>query len=217
MAYDLQEQESLDELKAWWEKWGNLVLSVITVVCLAFAGYNGMKWWERHQAQEASVAYSSLQTAIMQQSEPASVEKIVDALIEDAGSTVYGPMGALSPSRYLESKGESAKAQELLHWVVAESDRPEYQTVARVRLAGFLLDDKKYEDAVSLLTAAQPTDKQIALVNDRLGDAYFAKGDVVNARRVWQEALKHPIDPALMGFVQLKLQALPEDTEQQKQ
>ena len=215
MAYDLQEQESLDELKAWWEKWGNLVLSVITVVCLAFAGYNGMKWWQRHQAQQAGLAYSSLQTAIMQQSEVSSVEKIVDALIEDAGSTVYGPMGALSASRYLESKGEAAKAQELLHWVVTESDRIEYQTVARVRLAGFLIDDKKYEEAVSMLSAAQPTDRQIALVNDRLGDAYFAKGDIVNARRVWQEALKHPIDPALMGFVQLKLQALPEE-EQQK-
>ena len=215
MAYYLQEQESLDELKAWWEKWGNLVLSVITVVCLAFAGYNGMKWWQRHQAQEAGLAYSSLQTAIMQQSEVSSVEKIVDALIEDAGSTVYGPMGALSASRYLESKGEAAKAQELLHWVVTESDRIEYQTVARVRLAGFLIDDKKYEEAVSMLSAAQPTDRQIALVNDRLGDAYFAKGDIVNARRVWQEALKHPIDPALMGFVQLKLQALPEE-EQQK-
>ena len=215
MAYDLQEQESLDELIAWWEKWGNLVLSVITVVCLAFAGYNGMKWWQRHQAQEAGLAYSSLQTAIMQQSEPASVEKIVDALIEDAGSTVYGPMGALSASRYLESKGEAAKAQELLHWIVTESDRPEYQTIARVRLAGFLLDDQKYEDAVSILKAAQPTDRQVALVNDRLGDAYYAKGDLVNARQVWQDALKHPIDPALMGFVQLKLQALPEE-EQQK-
>ena len=215
MAYDLQEQESLDELKAWWEKWGNLVLSVITVVCLAFAGYNGMKWWQRHQAQEAGLAYSSLQTAIMQQSEPASVEKIVDALIEDAGSTVYGPMGALSASRYLESKGEAAKAQELLHWIVTESDRPEYQVIARVRLAGFLLDDQKYEDAVSILKDAQPTDRQVALVNDRLGDAYYAKGDLVNARRVWQDALKHPIDPALMGFVQLKLQALPEE-EQQK-
>ena len=217
MAYDLQEQESLDELKAWWEKWGNLVLSVITVVCLAFAGYNGMKWWERHQAQEASVAYSSLQTAIMQQAEASSVEKIVDALIEDAGSTVYGPMGALSASRYLEGKGESAKAQELLHWDVANSDKTEFQTVARVRLAGFMIDDKKYAEAVSLLSAAQPTDRQIALVNDRLGDAYFAKGDIVNARRVWQQALEHPIDPALMGFVQLKLQALPEETQQQKQ
>lgn len=216
MAYDLQEQESLGELKAWWEKWGNLVLSVITVICLAFAGYNGMKWWQRHQAQEASLAYSSLQTAIMQQAEPSSVQKIVDALIEDAGSTVYAPMGALSASRYLEAKGENAKAQELLHWVVSESDSPEYQTVARVRLAGFLLDDKKYEDAISLLDAAKPTERQIALLNDRLGDVYFAKGDVVNARRVWQEALKYPIDPALMGFVQLKLQALPEEAESQK-
>ena len=123
-------------------------------------------------------------------------------------------MGALSAARYLEAKGEAAKAQELLHWVVGESDRPEYQTVARVRLAGFLLDDNKYEEAVSLLNAAQPTDRQIALVNDRLGDAYFAKGDTVNARRVWEEALKHPIDPALMGFVQLKLQALPEEQTQ---
>ena len=86
--------------------------------------------------------------------------------------------------------------------------------MARVRLAGFLLDDNKYEEAVSLLNAAQPTDRQIALVNDRLGDAYFAKGDTVSARRVWEEALKHPIDPALMGFVQLKLQALPEEQTQ---
>lgn len=25
MAYDLEEQESLAEIKAWWEKWGNLI------------------------------------------------------------------------------------------------------------------------------------------------------------------------------------------------
>ena len=190
MAYDLQEQESLDELKAWWEKWGNLVLSVITVVCLAFAGYNGMKWWERHQAQEASVAYSSLQTAIMQQAEPASVQKIVDALIEDAGSTVYGPMGALSASRYLEAKGESAKAQELLHWVVLESDQAEFQTVARVRLAGFMLDDKKYEevtrslkkvsDSIETVTTKEGSKASIKGVfetlADKVGDSLKALG-----------------------------------------
>ena len=37
MAYDLQEQEQLDELKAWWGKYGNLILTVATVVLLAFA------------------------------------------------------------------------------------------------------------------------------------------------------------------------------------
>ena len=58
MAYDLQEQESIDELKAWWDKWGNLTLGAITVVCLAFAGYNGMKWYDRYKASEANKAYA---------------------------------------------------------------------------------------------------------------------------------------------------------------
>jgi predicted negative regulator of RcsB-dependent stress response len=137
--------------------------------------------------------------------------RIVDALIDDGASTAYAPMGALSASRYLEMKGDRAKAQELLHWVVTESDNAEFQTVARVRLSGFMLDDNRYEEAVKLLTQAQPSEREIAVVKDRLGDAYFAKGDLVNARAAWQEALKHPVDAALMGFVQLKLQALPEE------
>ncbi len=210
MAYDLQEQESLDELKAWWEKWGNVTLTAITAVCLAFAGYNGMKWYDRHQAENASLAYSSLQSAIAGQQEVASVDKIVHALIEDAGSTVYGPMGALSAAKYFETKGESAKAETLLQWVVNESKHAEYQTVARLRLAGFQLDQKKYDEAIANLKAAKPTDKQVALIQDRLGDVYFAKNDLKAARSAWEEAVKHPLEPSLMGFVQLKLQALPE-------
>jgi predicted negative regulator of RcsB-dependent stress response len=30
MAYDLEEQEQLAELKAWWEKYGNLLLTAVT-------------------------------------------------------------------------------------------------------------------------------------------------------------------------------------------
>ena len=51
MAYDLQEQEQLDELKAWWKKYGNLILTVVTVVLLAFAAYNGWRWYQRSQAE----------------------------------------------------------------------------------------------------------------------------------------------------------------------
>ena len=204
MAYDLQKQESIDELKAWWDKWGNLTLGAITVVCLAFAGYNGMKWYDRYKAS------ASLQTAIGQQAEPSSVSKIVDALLKDGSSTVYAPMGALTASKYFETKADPAKAQSLLNWVINESDHPEYRVVASVRLSGYLMDEQKYDGVISLLTALKPADSQLLLVNDRLGDAYFAKGDIENARRVWQQALEHPVDQALTGFVQLKLQALPE-------
>ena len=45
MAYNLEEQESIDNLKGWWEKWGTPVLVVITLACVGVAGYNGWKWW----------------------------------------------------------------------------------------------------------------------------------------------------------------------------
>ena len=44
MAYDLEEQEQLAQLKAWWQKYGNPILSAVTVVLLGFAAYNG---WRR--------------------------------------------------------------------------------------------------------------------------------------------------------------------------
>ena len=40
MAYDLEEQESLAEIKAWWEKWGNLILTVVTVACLVLCRFS---------------------------------------------------------------------------------------------------------------------------------------------------------------------------------
>lgn len=72
MAYDLEEQESLAQLKAWWDKWGNLTLSCITVICLAFAGYNGWHWYKRYQGGKATVAYVQLQNAYVQNDEKRS-------------------------------------------------------------------------------------------------------------------------------------------------
>ncbi len=30
-VYDLEEQEKLDELKAWWKQWGNAIIAAIAV------------------------------------------------------------------------------------------------------------------------------------------------------------------------------------------
>ena len=57
MAYDLEEQEQLATFKAWWAKYGNLVLTAATVVLLAFAAWNGWKWYERREAAAASAIF----------------------------------------------------------------------------------------------------------------------------------------------------------------
>ena len=36
-VYDLEEQDQLDDLKAWWSRWGNTVATVLLVFCLAAA------------------------------------------------------------------------------------------------------------------------------------------------------------------------------------
>ena len=65
MAYDLQEQESIDQLKAWWEKWGTPITAVVCAGCLAFAGWNGWQWWKRNEAAKAAGAYMALQQAAL--------------------------------------------------------------------------------------------------------------------------------------------------------
>ena len=61
MAYDLEEQESLAEIKAWWEKWGNLILTVVTVACLCAAGFQGWRWYQQRQAESAAALYSQME------------------------------------------------------------------------------------------------------------------------------------------------------------
>ncbi|MBO7173301.1 MAG: tetratricopeptide repeat protein [Burkholderiaceae bacterium] len=210
MAYDLQEQESLDELKAWWDKWGTLTMTAVTIVCIGFAAHNGWKWYQRSQAAEAAVAYSSLQDSIIRRADVAQIENIADKMLADTGSTVYAALGALSAAKHMESLGDTAKAGKYLTWVINQSDRSEYNTIARVRMAGLMIDQKRFDEALKLLNDAKPAAKEVAMVKDRMGDIYFAKGDVANARAQWEAAMAQPIDQTLAGFVNLKLQALPE-------
>ena len=141
MAYNLEEQESIDNLKGWWEKWGTPVLVVITLACVGVAGYNGWKWWNHRQTAKASVAYVALETAVNNQ-DGKNIKSISDGLIDQYGSTVYGPMAAFVAARYAADNGDIATAKQKLQWVVDHGDRKEFEAIARGRLACLTNDEK---------------------------------------------------------------------------
>ena len=64
MPLDLEEQEQLDQLKAFWQKYRNLITGVLTVVLFAYAAYSGYGWWRNNQALEASKLYETMVSAI---------------------------------------------------------------------------------------------------------------------------------------------------------
>ncbi len=208
MAYDLQEQEQLDELKAWWGKYGNLILTAVTIVLLGFAAYNGWRWYQRNQAAEAAGVYAELQRAINAR-ETERVNTLSTTLTDKYRGTAYGPMGALQAARWYAETGDSAGARTKLQWVVDHAEHAEIVAIARVRLAGVLLDEKKYDEALKVLDGAALTAHATAIL-DRRGDILLAQNKIDAARSAYRDALeKAAAEHPLRQIIQLKLDALP--------
>jgi predicted negative regulator of RcsB-dependent stress response len=208
MAYDLQEQEQIATFKAWWEKYGNFVLTVATLVLLAIAAFNGWRFYERREAAQAAEEYDKLVLAT-DAKDAAKVKEVAGTIIERFGRTVYASLAALQAAKIYHESGDLNGAKAQLHWVIDESGRPELAATARVRLAGVLLDEKAYDEALALLDRDAPASHAVQFA-DRRGDILLAQGKTDQARAAYKEALdKAGPDHPLYTFIQLKLDALP--------
>ena len=45
-VYDLEEQEQISELKAWWTQYGNFVVTLAVVAALASVGWQAWNWYQ---------------------------------------------------------------------------------------------------------------------------------------------------------------------------
>src|SRR2546422_11777593 len=63
MALDLEEQEQVAELKAWWTQHGNRILAVVIAVAVAGVGWQGWGWDEDSPAAQGGVAFDTLSKA----------------------------------------------------------------------------------------------------------------------------------------------------------
>ena len=80
---------------------------------------------------------------------------------------------------------------------------------ARVRLAGVLLDEKAYDEALKVVSTDVPQSHAVQFA-DRRGDVLLALNKVDQARAAYKEALdKAAPDHPLRSYIQLKLDALP--------
>jgi len=183
---DLQEQEQLDELKAFWAKYGNLITWVATIALLAYAGWNGWNWWQRDQAAKAAALFEALDVAAQGGDDAKSAQAFED-LKERHPRTAYAQQAGVLAARVLVEKGQADRARAILGWVADNALEDEYRTLARLRLAGILMDAKLYEEALRQLDAAK-SPSFAALVADRRGDVLLAQGKRQEARAAYDLA-----------------------------
>ncbi len=206
MAYDLEEQEQLASLKAWWNQYGNLLSWVLIVVLGAYAGWNGWNYYQRSQSAQASALYDEMQKMVLAKDNAKTLRLASDIQARYAGSS-YAPMSALvaAKSSFDANDLKTAKAQ--LQWA-AEHGSDEFKAIAKLRLAGVLLDEKAFDQALKVL-AGDFLPQFAGSVADRKGDVLVAQNKIAEARAAYQAALA-AMDKSNPGrqLVQVKLDAI---------
>jgi len=207
MAYDLEEQEQIEEIKDWWRQYGKLVLLAVVSVLLTITAFQGWRYYRHQQAVAAVTLYSQLQEAD-QAKDAKKVNAIAEQIIDKYASTPYAGIAALTAARASFNTGELAAAKTRLQWVIDNAKDEEMRDIARLRLAGVLLDEKKYPEALKLLDV-KPVDAYNGLFADMRGDILAGQGKAAEARIAYQQALDKS-DPKSPYYhvVQLKLDAL---------
>ncbi|TAG47311.1 MAG: hypothetical protein EAZ30_10030 [Betaproteobacteria bacterium] len=207
-AYDLDEQEKLGDLKAWWARWGNILSGIVAVIALAFAGTQAYKWWNAKQSAEAATLYFAISEGI-NKNETAKIKDATAQLLEKFPSTGFAPRGALLAAKAAFDAGDAAGARTQLEWVVANSKEDELKAIGRLRLATVQLDQKKYDEALTTLDGKHPTSFE-GLFLDLRGDVFKIQGKAADAKTAYEAALLK-LDPKgqQRQFTQLKLDSLP--------
>jgi predicted negative regulator of RcsB-dependent stress response len=186
MAYDLEEQEQLASFKAWWSQYGNLLSWVLIVALTAYSGWTGWKYYERTQATQASQLYGELQKAVVAK-DNAKVQRAAGDMQSRFGRTAYAQMSALTAAKSAFEANDLGAAKTQLQWAIEHGDA-EYKALARLRLAGVLLDEKSYDAALAALVGDTPA-QFIGNVADRKGDILVAQNKLAEARASYQGAL----------------------------
>ena len=191
MAYDLEEQEKIASLKAWWERYGSAVTTVVVAAAVAIAGFNAWQWYQRNRAMEAAGAYDELERAVAAR-DIVHTRDLAGTLLDKFGSTAYAEMAALLSAKSNLETGDAKTAKAQLQWAIDHAKDGEYRALGRIRLAGVLLDEGAYDDAARLVSENAAADLSLpfqAAFADRRGDIAVAQNRPDDAKREYRAAL----------------------------
>ena len=185
-VYDLEEQDQIDDLKAWWQRWGGTISTGVLIAALVIAGVQGWRWYAGNRAQEAAALYGALSDA-GRKNDNARARDAITALEDKFAATGYAPRGALLYARMLYDAGDRAGAKPQLQWAMDHGDEDELKAIARYRLAQAQIDERQFDEALATLDAKHPAAFD-GLYADLRGDALAAADRNADARAAYQAA-----------------------------
>jgi len=207
VTLDLQEQERVEALKAWWNDNGKWLILAIVLAAAVFGAMRGWQYWHAKQNAEAAMLFAEVIKQVSS-NDPKRVNDAAAAVVDRYGSTINATRAELLAAQVNIQFGDGATAATQLQWVIDHAPDENLQDVARLKLASLRLDEKKYDDALKLLDAEHP-DSFTGLYVDLKGDVLSAQGKKDEARVAYRQALdKIDAKSNYRELIQMKLDAL---------
>ena len=204
---DLQEQEQIDALKAWWKDNSNWIFVVVLIAAIAMGGWRGWQYYQNKQSSEAATLYQQF-VEQLSSNDAKRVNDAAAAVMDKYAGTAYAPRAALIAAQVNEMGKDISRAKTQLQWVIDHAKEDGLKSAASLRMASILLDEKNYTGALKFLDNKHP-DTFDALYADMKGDVLAAEGKTVEARAAYQQAYnKFDAKSAYRNLVQMKMDAL---------
>ena len=210
---DLEEQEQLDELKHFWKRWGDLITWLLIAVLGGYAAWMGWQSYAAKQALQSAALYDTVERSAIS-GDAALLDRSLSDIKDKFASTTYAQQAALLAARVYQDKDRKADAKAQLAWVIDKAADEGYQSLARLRLAALLIDEKAYDEARKHLIAKTP-EAFAPLMADRLGDLAMLQAQPAEAVQQYQKAWKgFEPNAEYRRLVAVKLAALGADPEE---
>ena len=204
---DLQEQEQVEALKAWWKDNGKALLLILALALGGFAAMQGWQSWKANQALAASTLFSGLTRQVVS-GDPKRIKDAAAAVADNYGASGYAPRALLLAAQVNINAKDTARAKTQLQWVIEHAAEEGLKNSARLNLASVLLDEKNYAEALKLLDTPH-LDSFAGLYADLKGDVLSIQGKPEEARAAYQQALdKTDAKNAYHNLIKMKLDAL---------
>lgn len=182
----LSEREQAEQLRHWLrENW----IWLFAGVALTLGGYFGYQWWEARQSSRSLAAeqrFAAMLDALARDQRDEGV-RIGGEIAGEFAGTPYADQAALVLARLDVEAGDFASAETRLAAVAADSDDPDLQLVARLRLARVQLAGGRHDAAMATLDAASTPAIEPRVLELR-GDVWMARGDKAAALESYRKA-----------------------------
>lgn len=185
MAYDLEEQEQLDEIKAWWKTNGSKITYGLLAIVIAYAGFQGYGYYQKTQALKASAEYQAL---LVSENNFQELQVKAANLMDHFAGTPYAGRAALFVAKANYAKEDLKRSKAQLTWAAENAKETSVQAIASLQLASILLEEKAFDAALKALETNYDAGFE-GLRADLKGDVLVALGKVEEAKLAYEEAL----------------------------